>query len=91
MDWGGHDHGCILNILRLCDGPHETGCAGNMVVVPIELKAGEEIGCASPDLDGEPLEAWLGRQQRLRNALGDARRSTDEGMERARRRRRALG
>jgi hypothetical protein len=91
MGWGGHDHRCILNVLRLCDGPHETGCAGNMVVVPIELKAGEEIGCASPDVDGEPLEAWLGRQQRLRKVAGNAPRLSDEGAERARRRPRALG
>jgi hypothetical protein len=73
MDWGGHDHCCIPNLLRLCDRPDKTGCAGNMIVVAIELKAGEENGCASLGVDGEPLEAWFGRQQGLRKALGTCR------------------
>ncbi|RWQ18506.1 hypothetical protein, partial [Mesorhizobium sp.] len=66
---GGHLH-CILNILRLRDGP-KGDCVGDMIVVAISLKAGQEIASAGPGAGGEPLEWWLGRRQRLRKRFGE--------------------
>ncbi len=77
MDRGGHHLHCILNLLRLRDGPNKDGC---VIVVAIVLKAGQEIGSAGPGTGGEPLESWLGRRQCLRKPLENAWRRVDEGV-----------
>lgn len=40
---GGHLH-CILNILRLRDGPTKGDCVGDMVVMAVMLTARQQIG-----------------------------------------------
>nr|WP_156941994.1 hypothetical protein [Mesorhizobium sp. LNHC220B00] len=76
---GGHLH-CILNILRLRDGPNKGDCVGDMIVVAIAVKAGQEIASAGRGAGGEPLQSWLGRRQRLRKPLENAWGRVDEGM-----------
>ncbi|ESX62701.1 hypothetical protein NKJ36_27100 [Mesorhizobium sp. M0142] len=48
---GGHLH-CILNILRLRDGPNKGDCVGDIVVMAVMLTAGQEIGSVGPGLSG---------------------------------------
>lgn len=76
---GGHLH-CILNILRIRDGPNKGDCVGDMIVVAIMLTAGQEIASARPGAGGEPLQSWLGQRQRLRKPLENAWRRVDEGV-----------
>lgn len=80
MDQGGDHLHCILHILRLRDGPNKGGCVGDMIVMAVMLTAGQEIGSLGPGAGGEPLQSWLGRQQRLRKPLENALGRVGEGL-----------
>lgn len=80
MDRSGHDLHCILNLLRLRNGPSKGDCVGDMIVRTITLTAGQEIGSVPPGVRGEPLQSWLGQRQRLRKPLENAWRRVDEGV-----------
>lgn len=79
MDRSGHHLHCILNLLRLRDGPSKGDCVGDMIVMTIML-TGQEIGSVGPGVGGEQLSSWLGRRQRLRKPLENAWLRVDEGV-----------
>lgn len=80
MDRSGHHLHCILNLLRLGDGPGQGDCVGEMIVMTIMLTAGQEIGSVGPGVEGEQFSSWLGRRQHLRKPLENAWRRVDDGV-----------
>ena len=80
MDRSGHHLHCILKLLRLRHGAGKGDCVGDMIVLAITLKAGQEIASAGPGAGGEPLSSWLGQRQRFRKPLENAWRRVDEGV-----------